>query len=237
MFGAIEQNVLPDLVTDNDRIVFHTESREHLKFSAAYHRRAWIERRVHDNDTRAVAKHRLHRFPLETPMWRVQAHDAWHAACPADHRHVRIVQWLEQHHFVAWFDEREQRGSDRFGGAGGDGDFALPIEFNALMLTIVSGHRLAQVLQTPHRRILVGPLQRRARRCFENITRAVVLGKALSEIHCTVLGGEAGHGLEHSCAERGVNGIHARVLRPMRRAAHPNPLREASLWLKQGGAS
>ena len=74
--------------------------------------------------------------------------------------------------------------------------------------SIVRGDGLAQLGQAAHGRILVGAVERRARGGFEDVARAVLLGKALAQIDRAALGGEARHHFEHGGAECGVDAVH-----------------------------
>ncbi|MEZ6022733.1 MAG: hypothetical protein R3C16_04815 [Hyphomonadaceae bacterium] len=115
----------------------------------------------------------------------LQAHNARHAAGAPHHRQIGVVDRFEQNHFVAGLDERQQRGGDGFRGAGGDRHFTLPIQRNALVRRVVFRDGFAQVGQAAHGRILVRPVDARARGRFADVERPVLLREALPQIDRT----------------------------------------------------
>ena len=107
--AAVEDDVLVDLVADQDD-VGAVDDRRQLPHVVGRPRRAGrVVRRVDENRARARRDRAPHLVPVHRVIRIAQADEHRRAAAQANHRHVRVVARLEQHHLVAGLHEGGQR--------------------------------------------------------------------------------------------------------------------------------
>ena len=129
MAVTVEDDMLPDLVADRDRVELDAERGEQVEVGSA-ERRSPVGFSGLLNSTTLVFGEKASRQHLlvEAPMRRRQRHELRHAAGAPHQRQIGVVHRLEQHDLVARRDQRQQRAGDRLGRARGDHDLAVGIE-------------------------------------------------------------------------------------------------------------
>ena len=152
------------------------------------------------------AERRGELFRVERVAGRPQGHDAPGRARHRDARGVGVVVGLEGHDLVAGLAQREQRGGDRLGGAGGDEDLAVRVELDAVEAALVGGDRGAQLGDAGSGRVLVDARAHRLHGRLEDLGRAVRVREALAEVDRPGPRRQRGHLGEDRRAEAGEAG-------------------------------
>ena len=128
MLAAVEDHVLPDLVTNRDGVELLAEPRQQFEVLAGIDDGRRVER--------VVEQHRLglgiedtgqHLF-RQPPAWRLEPQQARNAAGLADDRQIAVIDRLEADDLVAGFDHRENGRRQRLGAARGHHHFRHWIE-------------------------------------------------------------------------------------------------------------
>ena len=94
-------------------------------------------------------------FGIEGPIGRAQRDVARLGAAELGVGPVVFVEGLEEDHFVAGVEHRQQAGDHALGGAAADGDFALGVDLHAVGAPILGGDGVAEGLGAPGDRVLV----------------------------------------------------------------------------------
>ncbi len=207
MAAAVEQDVLVDLVADGDGVVGDAEFGDQQQLVAAED----LGRRVH----RIVDEDRLgfgaegcgERGSVERPVGRGEAHQPRNAPGAPDQRQIAVVERLDQHHLVAGDDQAGHAVGQRLGGAGGDQHLRLPVHVEAVEALVGIRHRLAQLDEAHHRRILVEAGDKLLRREPLHIGGAVDVREALAEIDSALGDGKPRHDLEDGHGQAGIDRI------------------------------
>ena len=134
-------------------------------------------------------------------MRRLKGHGHDFRAHGLDNRPVAVIGGFDQDRLVAGVQEAHQAVGQGLGGAGGDHDFGLPVDIEAVEAPVGGGDGLAQRGHAHHRRILVGAVHDRPGGDGADIVGALVVGEALAEIDGAMLGGQRRHGGEDGRAQ------------------------------------
>ena len=103
--APVEDDVLPDLVAERDRVVADAELGEQREVLVGEDRGGRVERVVEERDLGPRREGARQRLLGEAESGRLQRHEARHAAGPAHQRQVGVVHRLEQHDLVAGLDQ------------------------------------------------------------------------------------------------------------------------------------
>ena len=135
----------------------------------------------------------------------------------AMHGGVRVVERLDQQHLGAGFHQPEDRGGDGFGGADRHQHLGVRVVLGAEVPLALRGDRLAQRRDAQTRRVLVDALGDRVLRDLEHRGRAVLVGKALAQIHGADARGQRRH-LGEDRDRIGLQPLHRHGLSSLARA-------------------
>ena len=108
---------------------------------------------------------------------------------------VAVVERLEHDDLVARLAQREQRGGDGLGGAGGHEHLGVGVELEAVEAALVLGDRLPQLGDAEPGRVLVVPaaIAADAARRRAHLGGPVGVGEALAEVDRAGRGGQRRH--------------------------------------------
>lgn len=106
---------------------------------------------------------------------------------------VRVVERLDDQHLGIGFDQAEQRGGDRLGGADGDQHLGLRVVLDAIPASTLRGDGLAQCRDAQTGRVLVDALGDGVLGDLEHAGRAVLVGKALAQVDRADAGRQGRH--------------------------------------------
>ncbi len=106
---------------------------------------------------------------------------------------VGVVERLDQQHLGARLDEAEHRRGDGLGGADGDQHLGVRVVLGAEVPFALRGDGLTQRCDAKPRRVLVDALGDGVLGGLEHRGRAVLVGKALPQVHGTDAGGQRRH--------------------------------------------
>ncbi len=203
--------MLPDFVANRDQIVRDAEIGKHRQFVGPAHGRRGVERmlRISTRVLPETAASSAARSIFHSGGWRRTNFGTPPAS--ADQRHIGIVERLEADHFVAGRDAGEDRRGQRLGRARGDHHF-LCRQVEPLVAGIMIGHRMAELGQAEHRRILVRPFDHCFRRRLQHRFGSAPVGEALAQLDRSALAGAGGHGFEDGGAHPGVERVHGAEL-------------------------
>jgi hypothetical protein len=148
----------------------------------------------------------LVRVEGEAAVDRAQRHPDQPGLRQRDRGGVGVVVGLEGDHLVARLAQREHRGGDRLGRAHRDQDLARRLVGEGVVPGPVLGHGLPQLHDAGARRILVGSRPDRVHGPVQHRRRPVGVGKALTQVDRSGLGGQGAHFRKN----RGAEGAHPR---------------------------
>ena len=203
MAGAVEDQVLVDLVADHMDIAAADQRGQLVQVVTAEQRATGVVRRVDEDQAGTRGDGIGQALPVHGEVRQRQRYV--HAAATGQfHRGlVAVVAGIEDDGLVTRMDQRLHGTEDRLGGAGGDGDFAVGIALHAVAASDLGRHLLAQRRQAGHRAVLVAPLQHMAGHGLAQRLRAVEIGKALGQVDGADFSGELGHAGEDGGADIG----------------------------------
>ncbi|MCY1417237.1 hypothetical protein D9M71_327660 [compost metagenome] len=191
---AVEHQVLVDFVADQIDITLGDQQRQLVQVIAADQRAAGVVRRVEDDHPCAWAEGVGELLPVDGKLT-VSELDMHAAPARQFHRRlIAVVTGVEDDDLIARADYRMDSTEDRFGGTGGDGDFMLGIDADAIAAGDLVRHLLAQGRQAGHRAVLVMSGTDMPADRIEQCLRAVEIGETLGQVQGAGLRGELGHG-------------------------------------------
>ena len=179
---TVEHEVLVDLVGDGDHVVLAAQLGDQRQLLAGEDLAGGVVRRVEQQDLRVRGERGPKLVGVEGPIRRPEGHDP--AGCPAecDPRGIRVVVRLEGDDLVAGPGQREHRGGEGLGRAGGDQHLAVGVEVLPPEPAAVVGHRLAQRGNARQRRVLIVAVADRLHGGLGHLGRAVGVGEPLTEV-------------------------------------------------------
>ena len=144
MGAAVEDDMLPDLVGERDRVGTDAGLGEQRQLLARRTSGAVGIVRIVEDDEAGLRRERLgQRLLGDPPAGRGQPDQPRHAAGAQHQRQIGVVERLEEHDLVAGRDQGQQARGDRLGRARGD-DHLLGIDVEALMAPVMIGDRLRE---------------------------------------------------------------------------------------------
>ena len=182
VLGAVEGQVLVDLVGDHDEVVLDRHVGHRLQLLPAEHRPGRVVRAVEQHEPGARRHRGPQRVDVEPEVGRPQRHRPAYAARHLDHRDVRVVVGLQHDHLVARVDQPEQRRCDPLGAAGGHHHLAVRVELEAVVALLVPRDRLPQLGSAGPRCVLVGAVLQGPHRRRDHLRRPVLVGEPLPEV-------------------------------------------------------
>jgi hypothetical protein len=191
--GAIEHDVLVDLVAEQDDVGTAQEVDERLHVVGAEHRAGRVVRTVDHQHPRARGDRGTYRVPVRREAERIQRDMHRLRAGQVDRRFVAVVAGVEDDHLVAGPNDGMDRIEDRLGGAAGDRDLAVGIGSPAIAAFGLAGDRLAQRGHAAHHRVLVVAGLHRPGQCIDQAPGHREIRKALAQVDRAVLGGQLRH--------------------------------------------
>jgi hypothetical protein len=180
VLGTVEHEVLIDLIADGVGVVPRDQIGDEAEFLGREHLSARVHRGV-EQDHLGLRPESVGQFcPRQVPVWRRQADNARDCAQHAHHRHVGVVQRLDQDDLVAGIEHGHQARGDRLGGAGGHGNLTRPVDVEVVKALVRDGDGLTQFRDPGHWRILVAAILQRVSRGLDNVCRSLGVGKPLA---------------------------------------------------------
>ena len=237
--GAIVQNVLVDFVGNRQRVEFAAQAGDEFQFLPAEHLPGGIIGRIQNDRLGARGKRAPQFLPVEVPVRLAQRDEARGGAAELRIRPVVLVKRLEQDHFVARVDHRQERRNHPLRGAATDRDFTLRVELHAVGAGVLGGDGVAQRLGAPGDGVLVDVRADGFRRGLLERFGSREIGESLSQVDGPMAHRQAGHFADYGFGET-ERAAAAKTLPPGRGRrchrlsgnAHAAPLRENRL----GGA-
>ena len=193
---AVKDDVLVDLVAHHVAVVAKHQIGDQRQLIGGEHLAGGVHRRVQDHQLGVLGESRGQGLGRDPPIGRLEANEAGLGAAAADDGQVGIVERLEQHRFVARLQQRQQARRQCLGGARGHHHLALPVDVEAVEARIVPRHRLAQLGNAEHRRVLVGTIFEGLGRDRAHVGGPIAVGEALAEVDRSMLGAELREDLE-----------------------------------------
>jgi hypothetical protein len=130
-----------------------------------------------------------------------------HRLAHGDRGRIPVVEGLEQQDFVARVQQADHRRCQRLGRTRRADHLRQRIEFDAVATLLMTRDRVYQ-RQHPHRAaVLVVPSTKRGHGVVDDQRRAVEVGKALRQVHGTMLHRQRGHLAEDAGAKRCEGGL------------------------------
>ena len=111
MRGAVEHQMLVDLVGNDHEVVLDSEAGYGLHLASVEHLAGWVVRRVDQQQLRLRGDRRSQFVEVEAVVGRSKRDGPRHRAGEGDTRLIAVVHGLEQHDFVAGIEQAEQRPS------------------------------------------------------------------------------------------------------------------------------
>ena len=184
---AVVEDVLVDLVGDGNDLMLAAEIGNQVKFLARINLAGRIVRRIDDNGAGAGVESSCKLVRIEAPLVTAQRHIVRSKSRHHHVGHIAVIDRLEDDHFVARIGQSQDRGENRFGGAGGDQNLGLPIDLLTVKTLRMACHRFAQDRHADARRILVQLDLNRFHSRSQNFRRTIEVRRALAEIDCVAL--------------------------------------------------
>ncbi len=179
MLAPVEDDVLVHLVAQKKQIPAVDHGAQRVDVVFAPHRSRGVVRCVDDDQPGPIGQVVRHPVPIDPVIGRVQRNVTGNAALKLHHRRVAIIGGVENDHLVARVHHGRYRAEQRFGGARGDGQLPLGIQLTTVKLRDLARRCLAKRRDPRHRRVLVVAVGQVVLNPFQQLGRAVEIGKTL----------------------------------------------------------
>src|SRR5215210_6156072 len=142
MFTSVEDDMLPDLVADRDRVKLLTELCQQFEILPRINHGGRIKRIIEKNSLGLRREDSPQRFLRQPPMRRFEAHQSRYSSGLADDRKIGIVYGLESDDLVAGLDDGENSAGQRLRPARRHHDLRHGVQHELMPPAIVVGYRL-----------------------------------------------------------------------------------------------